>query len=238
MNGFIINGIDTLDSSANIASIGDFNGDQIADILIGGAFYAASSPLTFADNGIVQTKNYVIFGKTTSWTPIFELSSLEGTNGFVLDGFTPGIGGHAVASAGDFNQDGLGDILIGSPTESPYGKTSAGRCYVVFGDRSIQLLTNQLSVVQGQSIILNNMHLSAYSGNFIPNAVQFSVSNVQWGQFELVNQSGVVITQFTQLQLDTGLIRFVHDGSNNAPSYFVVASTGYWSGFNTSTASS
>ena len=64
----------------------------------------------------------------------FELSSLNGTNGFVINGIEERARfGHAVSSAGDVNGDGFGDLIIGAPTADLNGKPSAGESYVVFG---------------------------------------------------------------------------------------------------------
>src|SRR4026209_532351 len=46
--------------------------------------------------------------------PVLDLSALDGSNGFVLRGIDPADqSGFAVANAGDFNADGIGDIVIG-----------------------------------------------------------------------------------------------------------------------------
>jgi len=69
----------------------------------------------------------------------FELSSLltvnggDGSDGFVINGANPGDwAGRAVSAAGDVNNDGIDDILIGS-----YPATGgAGESYVVFGQNN------------------------------------------------------------------------------------------------------
>ena len=54
----------------------------------------------------------------------------DGIGGFVIDGTnTDGIGS-AVAAAGDVNNDGFDDILIGAPSS---GANASGRAYVVYG---------------------------------------------------------------------------------------------------------
>ncbi|BBK42512.1 hypothetical protein STVA_25320 [Allostella vacuolata] len=60
----------------------------------------------------------------------FPLSSLDGGNGFALNGTgTSSNSGYSVSNAGDINGDGIDDLLIGAP-----GATSeAGITYVVFG---------------------------------------------------------------------------------------------------------
>ena len=75
---------------------------------------------------------------------IFELSSLNGANGFKLNGVAPGdFLGRSVSDAGDINGDGFGDMILGAPLADPNGLYS-GASYVVFGkatgfDREVEL---------------------------------------------------------------------------------------------------
>ena len=65
--------------------------------------------------------------------PTLELSILDGTNGFRLNGVAAGdSSGRAVSNAGDVNGDGLADLLIGAMLADPNGSDS-GASYVVFG---------------------------------------------------------------------------------------------------------
>ena len=58
---------------------------------------------------------YVIFGKATGWSASKELSSLDGSNGFVLNGIDANdFAGFSVSSAGDVNGDGFDDIIVGA----------------------------------------------------------------------------------------------------------------------------
>ena len=125
--GFVIRGIDGGDQSGwSVASAGDINGDGLNDILIG-------APGHDGDTG----ESYVIFGKNVSedgdFSATLELSSLEtgdGSTGFVIRGIDAGDeSGWSVASAGDINNDGHGDIVIGAPEANG----SAGESYVIFG---------------------------------------------------------------------------------------------------------
>ena len=60
---------------------------------------------------------------------LLDLSGLDGTDGFVLNGVTLNDStGRSVSSAGDFNGDGFDDFLIGANTAS-----GNGVAYLVFG---------------------------------------------------------------------------------------------------------
>jgi glycosylphosphatidylinositol phospholipase D len=129
-NGFVINGVAAGNHAGrSVSGAGDINHDGIADLLIGA---------TGADaNGEDAGAAYVVFGKDTGSVGDFpaslELSVLNGSNGFVLNGEQAGdAAGLAVSGAGDVNADGIDDLLLGSPDADPNGDRS-GRAYVVFG---------------------------------------------------------------------------------------------------------
>ena len=80
---------------------------------------------------------------------VIELSSLNGLNGFRLDGAAGGDrSGFSVASAGDVNGDGFADLIIGASGADPNGGSS-GSSYVVFGKASGFTATLALSSLTG-----------------------------------------------------------------------------------------
>ncbi|MEM6503847.1 MAG: PEP-CTERM sorting domain-containing protein [Planctomycetota bacterium] len=124
-NGFIVNGIEPNDNSGYAASsAGDINHDGIGDFIIGAT---SASP-----NGIsLAGQAYIVFGGAdVGATGIFELDSIDGSNGFTLNGSTPtGSTGFSVSNAGDLNHDGIDDTIIGTI----FGNGATGQSHVVFG---------------------------------------------------------------------------------------------------------
>ncbi len=126
-NGFTLNGIDAGDQSGySVSGVGDVNGDGYADVIIGARF---ADP-----NGSSSGESYVVFGKSDGFDAAIELSSLDGTNGFVINGIdSSDESGTSVSGAGDVNGDGYDDLIIGAPDGDPNSKSNAGESYVVFG---------------------------------------------------------------------------------------------------------
>jgi hypothetical protein len=56
------------------------------------------------------------------------LSPLPSTQGSVINGAAFGEeSGTSVSSAGDFNNDGISDVIIGAPNAASLGRTKAGK---------------------------------------------------------------------------------------------------------------
>ena len=116
--GFRITGEAAGDTAGSaLTSVGDMNGDGLAEIVVG----AYGNDAGGVDAGAV----YVVFGKATT-TGVSLTTVAAGTGGFRITGATAGAHiGSAVANIGDINGDGRGDLLIGAP--------GANEAYVVFG---------------------------------------------------------------------------------------------------------
>ncbi|MEH2326521.1 MAG: hypothetical protein V7K32_23755 [Nostoc sp.] len=167
-NGFIINGIAKYDySGSSVSNAGDINNDGIDDLIIGAS---GASP-----NSITQARqSYVVFGGTNLGSSgTLNLSDLNGTNGFIINGIAGNnYSGISVSNAGDINNDGIDDLIIGAPNANPNGITQAGQSYVVFGGRNLGSGgTLNLSDLNGTNgFIINGIAEGDVSGNSVSNA--------------------------------------------------------------------
>src|SRR5262245_20729318 len=81
-------------SGWSVASSGDVNGDGFDDVIIGARYADPHGPKSGA--------GYVVFGKASGFAANIDLSSLNGTTGFKLNGAAfYDLAGTSVASAGD-----------------------------------------------------------------------------------------------------------------------------------------
>lgn len=121
-NGFRLHGSAAHAIDRSFAGAGDFNGDGLDDLVVG---------VAGDRNGAGAT--YVVFGSDAGFPAEVDLTALDGTDGFRIDGGRPAdSSGASVAAAGDVNADGFDDIVIGAPGGDASGLGS-GQSYVVFG---------------------------------------------------------------------------------------------------------
>lgn len=117
-NGCIINGA-SKSGAYSISGVGDVNGDGLDDIGIG-------DPMANNATG----RSYVLFGRKGPWPAVINLGSLDGTNGFAMNGVNLNDeSGGVVSGVGDVNGDGLDDVLIAALWANHYGQI-----YVVYGN--------------------------------------------------------------------------------------------------------
>ena len=150
--GFIIQGVSDDNLGYSVSSAGDINGDGIGDIVIG-------SPLSDPNNQSNAGKTYVVFGKTDSFNQTIDISSLNGTNGFVINGAKAGDeSGRSVSNIGDINGDGVDDLAIGAP--GGIGN-AAGSAYIIFGSKESDYFNNpiELSNLDGKGFEIQGSEL-------------------------------------------------------------------------------
>ncbi len=92
-NGFALNGISKYNFLGySVSGAGDINGDGIDDLIVGAS---DANPNGISDAG----QSYVVFGSTSRFPASLELTDLNGTNGFAINGINEkDFSGRAVGS--------------------------------------------------------------------------------------------------------------------------------------------
>jgi len=207
-DGFVINGVSEFDlSGSSVSCAGDINGDGVSDLLLGAL---GADPNANSGSGA----SYVVFGGAgVGAGGAIELSSLDGSSGFVINGVAAGdASGRSVSSAGDVNDDGVDDLFIGALSASPNGNSS-GASYVVFGGLGIGAAgAVELSSLDG-------------SNGFVINGIEAGdVSGISLSAAGDVNADGVSDLVIGASQADR------NGNSTNGESYVVFGGSGVGAG--------
>ncbi|MBE0625934.1 MAG: FG-GAP repeat protein [Burkholderiales bacterium] len=138
-NGFRLDGAAANDlAGISVAGAGDVNGDGYADVLVGSYHQPAGAA-------------YLVYGKAAGFAANIQLSALDGSDGYRIDGeYAHDNAGQRVSAAGDINGDGYADFIIGAPGDwrtAPHITAN----YVVFGKPADAGATLSLSSLNGSN---------------------------------------------------------------------------------------
>jgi hypothetical protein len=163
-NGFRLDGVEAIDIfGRSVDSAGDVNGDGFDDLVIGA--------LNADPNGLTSGAAYVVFGRWDGFAATLDVSALNGSDGFRLDGtFLFDSAGQSVSSAGDVNGDGYDDLIVGAPGADFNGSRS-GSAYVVFGRADGFTRSVRLSSLDGENgFRLDGVHRDDAAGSSVSSA--------------------------------------------------------------------
>jgi hypothetical protein len=107
-------------AGTSVATVGDMNGDQRPELVVGAprAGAGGSGFVVFSQAGAVHA----------------DLGSAE-VPGFAVAGAAGEALGAAVGAAGDLSGDGTDDVVLGAPAAGPNRRPGSGSVYVVFGKK-------------------------------------------------------------------------------------------------------
>ncbi|MDP4156476.1 MAG: integrin alpha, partial [Bacillota bacterium] len=150
----------------------DFNDDGLSDIIIG--IHDANNRRAAAGN------SYVIYGKKSGYPTPIDLAFLNADQGVIIQGAAANDrSGWSVSSAGDFNGDGINDVIIGAPYARPQGRTLAGSSYVVYGKKGGYPTSIDLAFLNAdQGVIIQGATASDASGYSVSSAGDFNGDNL------------------------------------------------------------
>lgn len=101
-------------------AVGDFNGDGWDDLVVGAPFESYGSDTTISAGGV-----YVYCGGLSGLDPCAQLNQIGAIERFDRFGWA--------AAVGDFDDDGVDDLVVSAPGEGPAGDERSGAIFLYWG---------------------------------------------------------------------------------------------------------
>ncbi len=177
----------------SVSNAGDVNGDGLDDMIVGSKYDNPS--LAGGENG----RSYVVFG-STSPNKVIDLSSIAaGSGGFAIEGIavTGAQAGRTVNGGGDFNGDGLTDLVV-----SAHGDTSV---YVVYGK------------ADGSAVSLEAIKAGTSTSGFMIDGTTAATANTGWSTDVVGDYNGDGIDDILISEPGAGAAYLVYGKQNNTP---------------------
>lgn len=160
----------------------DANGDGIDDLLVGAPGVPRNPTAGIEDDAGRAYLLYGIPGKgSVTSSPDMNFSEIAGTGeGLDIRGQAGDMAGTAVAAAGDVNDDGFDDFVVGTPGRS-VSRSAAGGAYVVFGGPGLanfDLVDLEQLRISGQAVFLEGARQFAAAGSAVSGDVDVNGDGV------------------------------------------------------------
>ncbi len=246
--GFAMQGRKNEESGQAVGTAGDFNGDGIADLIVGapGISLLGQSYVLFGGGSMITYKQQLPlrsgqtlrlgaqhFNMSDPKAPsdvsslVYKVKSVtQGRFEFELQ---PGFPITQFTQA-DINQNKVQFVHNGSAEPPVYDIQVANNIYlrdlfsfVHFNAHPI-FINNSFPIIQGRSLIVTSDMLAVSDRESPLSYLMIMASNQRNGRFELLTNPGVQLNQFNPLNISTGAIKFVPDGSITAPTFTLTIS--------------
>ncbi|MEM7783904.1 MAG: hypothetical protein AAF623_11170, partial [Planctomycetota bacterium] len=171
--GFVIHGMNSHDRFGESVELGDLNGDGLGDLIVGATDAEGSV-------GINNGEVLILYGSSAGFVAEIEATSLlaanggDGTAGSIIRGAADhDFLGSDLDVGGDFNGDGVVDLVIGAPNHDN-GSVDTGAVYIVYGTNQSLSAEVDLSATHAGIDVLLGGHQSELAGTSVSAAGDFN----------------------------------------------------------------